>query len=67
MIGGRSNQRVLLPCISSGPAPIAWTRNHGRAPHQRARAPPEAIRHQDLAPASNGAVILKQTKRWASG
>jgi hypothetical protein len=40
MIGGRSNQMVLLPCISSGSARIAWTRNYRRAPHQRARAPP---------------------------
>jgi hypothetical protein len=43
MIGGRSNQRVLLPYISPGLALIAWTRNHGRARHQRARAPPGGI------------------------
>ena len=40
MIGGRSNQMVLLPCISSGSARIAWTRNYRQASHQRARAPP---------------------------
>jgi hypothetical protein len=46
MIGGRSNQRVLLPCISSGPARIAWTRNHQRTPNQRARAPPDGHQHR---------------------
>jgi hypothetical protein len=53
MIGGRSNQMVLLPCISSGSARIAWTRNYRQAPHQRARAPPGNTR-QDLARASTG-------------
>jgi len=46
MIGGRSDQMVLLPFISSGPARIAWTRNHRRARHQRARAPPGGHQHR---------------------
>jgi hypothetical protein len=46
MIGGRSDQMVLLPFISTGPARIAWTRNHRRARHQRARAPPGGHQHR---------------------
>jgi hypothetical protein len=43
MIGGRSDQMVLLPFVSSGPARISWPRNYRPARHHRARAPPGAI------------------------
>jgi hypothetical protein len=32
MIGGRSDQMVLLPCVSPGSARTSWTRNIRRAP-----------------------------------
>ncbi len=44
MIGGRSDQRVLLPFASSGPGRLECAENKRQISHLRARAPPHELR-----------------------
>jgi hypothetical protein len=44
MIGGRSDQRVLLPFASSGPGRLECAESKRQISHLRARAPPHELR-----------------------
>jgi hypothetical protein len=47
MIGERSDQMVLLPFISPGPARLACAEGRRRPSRRRVRAPPHNHGHQD--------------------